>query len=282
MFGFHKGVLLLAVVAAIGTPCVGQSFNDMGSKIVSWQPDHRSSSFSVWKSVSIFRGQDGQMHKEVHEVKKETSGQAVKEVKVDCNDGRCQKSAIFLAPRQQLVQQPFEVINTMMGEVRAPMTPEALLERLQGARIGTEVLQREPPTQPQQLVTGFQPRNMPQGFLERHVHARAVKRTTASTACATGDLSRCFEDNVGVPLTVVALALMLGFLTMFACAKLFRPASARELPLQALAEPLAPEVPADAQAQTCAAVKESQVQPVAAAEDGVAMYLSRLYMRALA
>mmetsp|Transcript_81917 Transcript_81917/g.155544 ORF Transcript_81917/g.155544 Transcript_81917/m.155544 type:complete len:297 (+) Transcript_81917:61-951(+) len=291
-----KCALLLTLAAVAVTTSDAQTMSMRGHPLghaVAWS-----------RSFSFFQGKDGEMHNEMHEVETVFGHHGeFQEIQVDCHDSHCRKSMGFLAPRIQ----PAEVINTLLGEVRAPMSPETLLQHLRSSQHGflapSEVKSQAPPPfmAPLQVIrdapdffgsnlitSDAQSRHAPQAFPDRlHMKKIMLNRApmkTGPTACAAGDLKLCLQQNAKVAFSVLGLgSVLLGLMTMMACMKFHRSTSARERPLQALAEPFVTDVVEDCtQAPTVLIQKASNVQPVASIEDGVPMYLTRLYARVLA
>lgn len=259
MCGSLKLTLALAAVAATN------------GQMMQGQPPSHAVSWS--RSFSFFQGRDGEMHKEVREVKQMFhDGEIVQEVELDCRDTNClKKKMTFLAPRVQ----PAEVLNTLMGEVRAPMPPEALLARLQAANRGM--------VEPEVLVVSDAPLQR-QAFLD-NVRMNAVpqpQRHTLST-CLKGHLLVCLAENkTPVVAFAVLSALVFASVMLIGCIVGYRSVSARERPLQDLGQPLVPEAVEEGDAEAVVAEKAVDVQPVASIKEGVSMYMARLYVRALA
>lgn len=227
----------------------------------------------------------------------------IQDVRVDCRDSDCQKRIGFLAPRVQ----PAEVINALLGEVRAPMSPKELLQQLHTSQAAQpnfmaplQIISDAQPdifgaNQPHfDPVLGGQPRQVPQAWkwkdladrmhMKKAVIMDAPRLKAGQTACAAGNLHLCLQQNAKVAFGFLALgSILLGFISMTACMKCHRSSSARERPLQALAEPFVTDVVEDCtQAPTVLIQKACDVQPVASLEDGIPLYLARLYVRALA
>lgn len=242
--------LFVTLVVTVIRPSDCETMSDEASnRVISW-----SHSFS-WA-----HGSDGKMHDETQEVRRSFSiGKGVQEVEVHCRDGHCHKSVGFLAQRDPQADFQSVLLTDKVAMVPLPVRDKQL------------------------------PQNLPKVFLDSL--GKSGVRTDlpvigqySRPMCREGHWLLCFEKQMAF-IFAAFIAILVGAYFVWSCRKHHRRVSARERPLQALAEPLAPAILESGEAPTLSAKCPTETctaasMGVPASDDGVQMYLAGLYSRA--
>jgi len=265
------------------------------------------------KETRWFQGMDGQMHKETKQtqsdlVQDQYGRQSSTQSKIVCHDGRCREVVMVGSQPSNVMQEEpaMPIMQPMFNRPalqsgRMPPRLQAMLERLMGSMEGQQqpqiiVRRPEPPTpMVNQAVLVDDPRG-PFMRMGNPFSRPAYEQSTQATKPSWGRVTM-LPFGVAKPvqkqaphyapgsMTLITFitfsAATLGLCTAVAvvtmilrCRHSDARESARDRPLRALAEPLAPEQVSEK------SLDLPQAAPVQSRMYGIPMYLSRLYVNA--
>lgn len=250
-------------------------------------------SSSYVKSFSWFQGEDGKMHQQTRETRKEVVQDSFQttqtRTKVVCKDGRCQEETLVaeqpMAQRLPMFNQPMlqhsrlplrlrSILDRLMGSVqRQNQQAELVLGRQQEPMIVIEPMQRQPDitmelAMPPQTVIMEIP-SFEDGVGASRVAPHGPVLSNIPQKSETKQMGKLQAIALDAGIAAVSVTL-LSILLMLKCRRSDAREVGSERPLRDLAEPLAPA----AMEVAAAAQPQERKLPL------VPMYLSRVYARA--